>query len=62
MAVHPGTTVSSGPGPPQVKQATPLLTYKKWPSEQNTAFSPQSTAKMVNVMHDCLVEICLLII
>ncbi|XP_032666248.1 BRCA2-interacting transcriptional repressor EMSY isoform X2 [Odontomachus brunneus] len=46
MAVHPGTTVSSGPGPPQVKQATPLLTYKKWPSEQNATFSPQSTAKM----------------
>ncbi|XP_011151712.1 BRCA2-interacting transcriptional repressor EMSY isoform X1 [Harpegnathos saltator] len=46
MAVHPGTTVSSGPGPPQVKQATPLLTYKKWSSEQNATFSPQSTAKM----------------
>ncbi|XP_014471225.1 PREDICTED: protein EMSY isoform X3 [Dinoponera quadriceps] len=46
MAVHPGTTVSSGPGPPQVKQAAPLLTCKKWPSEQNATFSPQSTAKM----------------
>lgn len=48
MAVHPGTTVSSGPGPPHVHKTT-TLTYKKLPSEQTTTFNHQSTAKMVKL-------------
>ncbi|KAG7209384.1 hypothetical protein KM043_015481 [Ampulex compressa] len=56
MTVCPGTTVSSGPGPPHVKQTT--LTCKKLPS---TALNHQSTAKMgvtlnsnktVNISHN----------
>ncbi|XP_011698507.1 PREDICTED: protein EMSY isoform X2 [Wasmannia auropunctata] len=43
MPVYPGTTVSSGPGPPQVKQVA--LMCKKLPSEQIANFDHQSTAK-----------------
>ncbi|XP_020297909.1 BRCA2-interacting transcriptional repressor EMSY isoform X2 [Pseudomyrmex gracilis] len=39
-----GTIVSSGPGPPQLKQASAMLTYKKLPSEQ-ISYSHQSAAK-----------------
>lgn len=41
-----GTIVSSGPGPPQLKQASAMLTYKKLPSEQ-ISYSHQSAAKPV---------------
>ncbi|XP_043257641.1 BRCA2-interacting transcriptional repressor EMSY [Colletes gigas] len=41
MTVCPGTTVSNGPGPPQIKQTT-TLTCKKLP----TTFNNQTTAKM----------------
>ncbi|XP_012522115.1 BRCA2-interacting transcriptional repressor EMSY [Monomorium pharaonis] len=45
MPVYPGTTVSSGPGPPQVKQVPIALMCQKLPSEQ-IATIDQSTAKM----------------
>ncbi|XP_018365284.1 PREDICTED: BRCA2-interacting transcriptional repressor EMSY isoform X3 [Trachymyrmex cornetzi] len=44
MPVYPGTTVSSGPGPPQVKQVPITLMCTKLPSEQIVTFD-QSTAK-----------------
>ncbi|XP_011863521.1 PREDICTED: protein EMSY isoform X2 [Vollenhovia emeryi] len=44
IPVYPGTTVSSGPGPPQVKQVPIALMCKKLPSEQIATFD-QSTAK-----------------
>ncbi|KAL0129134.1 hypothetical protein PUN28_004076 [Cardiocondyla obscurior] len=44
MSVYPGTTVSSGPGPPQVKVPITLM-CKKLPSEQITTFDHQATAK-----------------
>ncbi|XP_012225893.1 BRCA2-interacting transcriptional repressor EMSY [Linepithema humile] len=44
VAVYPGTTVSSGPGPPQIKQPSETLMCKKLPSEQIKIFN-QSTAK-----------------
>lgn len=48
MPVYPGTTVSSGPGPPQVKQV-PILMCQKLPSEQIATIDHQSTAKTVNL-------------
>lgn len=45
MPVYPGTTVSSGPGPPQVKQVPIALMCQKLPSEQITTIDHQSTAK-----------------
>ncbi|XP_011630268.1 BRCA2-interacting transcriptional repressor EMSY isoform X1 [Pogonomyrmex barbatus] len=48
VPVYPGTTVSSGPGPPQVKQVPIALMCKKLPSEQIVNFDHQSTAKTVN--------------
>ncbi|XP_077259047.1 uncharacterized protein LOC143895618 isoform X2 [Temnothorax americanus] len=45
MPVYPGTTVSSGPGPPQVKQVPTTLMCKTLPSEQIATFDHQSTAK-----------------
>jgi len=48
MPVYPGTTVSSGPGPPQVKQVPITLMCTKLPSEQVVTFD-QSTAKTVNL-------------
>lgn len=52
--VYPSTTVvavSSGPGPPQVKQTSTTLMCKKLPSEQ-IAINHQSTAKtVINFIH-----------
>lgn len=45
VAVYPGTTVSSGPGPPQVKQVPATLMCTKLPSEQTSIVNHQSTAK-----------------
>ncbi|KYM99462.1 Protein EMSY, partial [Cyphomyrmex costatus] len=44
IPVYPGTTVSNGPGPPQVKQVPITLMCTKLPSEQIVTFD-QSTAK-----------------
>jgi len=49
MPVYPGTTVSSGPGPPQIKQVPIALMCKKLPSEQIVTFDHQATAKTVNL-------------
>ncbi|EZA58012.1 Protein EMSY [Ooceraea biroi] len=45
VAVYPGTTVSSGPGPPQIKQVPATLMCKKLPSEETSTVNHQSTAK-----------------
>lgn len=56
--VYPGTTVSSGPGPPQVKVPIALM-CKKLPSEQIATFDHQSTAKTVNLNTISSIYFCL---
>lgn len=57
--VYPSTTVvavSSGPGPPQVKQTSTTLMCKKLPSEQ-IAVNHQSTAKtVINFIHSIFLK------